>query len=148
MKWHLSKVYYASWIYCHDDETHPSMLMWIISWLMQELFGTSYILWPNICWRKTSNMIWNHSFGISSCGQSNLTERHFPFRLRCSEVIKANAVFMKAVVGEVANGMLGVYEKKNKNNQALKSLFEAITDVNDISQGDNHILCAFMIRCV
>lgn len=34
MKWPLSKVYYASWIYCHDDETHPSMLMWIISWLM------------------------------------------------------------------------------------------------------------------
>lgn len=54
---------------------------------------------------------------------------------------------MKAVVGEVANGMLGVYEKNN-NNQALKSLFQAITDVNDISQGDNHILCAFMIRCV
>lgn len=54
---------------------------------------------------------------------------------------------MKAVVGEVSNGMLGVYEENN-HHQTFKSFFKAIMDVNDISQGDNQIACAFTMRCV
>lgn len=148
MKWPLSKVHYASWIYCHDDETHPSMLMWIISWLMARnsleratyfgpiSVGEKHQIWYGITHLASpvvAKATWQRDIFLLGWGALKLLKLMlFLWRLWLGRSLTECWVFMK----------------KENNNQALKSLFEAITDVNDISQGDNHILCAFMIRCV